>query len=103
MNKTLLLLFAILLTARGQSEVPEKKADVPSVEELASDLERLKALRQQCKTDRPTLGDVLCNRVVEATRKRFYGDLKPHTLRWRTRRTSDPLGRSSPSAGVGRT
>ena len=30
--------------------------------------------RQQCKTDRATLGDVLCNRVAEATRKRFYGD-----------------------------
>lgn len=38
-------------------------------------------LRQQCKTDRATLGDVLCNRVAEATRKRFYGDGKtlPHT------------------------
>jgi hypothetical protein len=34
----------------------------------------LKELRQQCKTDRATLGDVLCNRVAEATRKRFYGD-----------------------------
>jgi hypothetical protein len=34
----------------------------------------LKELRQQCKTDRPKLGDVLCNRVAEATRKRFYGD-----------------------------
>ncbi|HDS1313830.1 TPA: entry exclusion lipoprotein TrbK, partial [Stenotrophomonas maltophilia] len=37
-------------------------------------------LRQQCKTDRARLGDVLCNRVAEATRKRFYGDGKtPYT------------------------
>ncbi|RMX33792.1 entry exclusion lipoprotein TrbK, partial [Pseudomonas aeruginosa] len=39
-----------------------------------------KELRQQCKTDRATLGDMLCNRVAEATRKRFYGDGKtPYT------------------------
>ncbi|ERP91363.1 hypothetical protein Q666_11790 [Marinobacter sp. ES-1] len=44
------------------------------MDELVADPDRLKALRQQCKTDRPTLGDVLCNRVAEATRKRFYGD-----------------------------
>jgi hypothetical protein len=44
------------------------------VEELAADPVRLKELRQQCKTDRANLGDVLCDRVAEATRKRFYGD-----------------------------
>ena len=48
--------------------------DHEMVEELAANPERLKELRQQCKTDRPKLGDVLCNRVAEATRKRFYGD-----------------------------
>ncbi|OPE00265.1 hypothetical protein APA08_32665 [Pseudomonas aeruginosa] len=48
--------------------------NIPTVEELAANPERLKELRQQCKTDRPRLGDVLCNRVAEATRKRFYGD-----------------------------
>ncbi len=36
--------------------------------------EQLKELRQQCKTDHSKLGDVLCNRVAEATCKRFYGD-----------------------------
>ena len=47
---------------------------------LAADPARLKELRQQCKTDRATLGDLLCNRVAEATRKRFYGDGKvPYT------------------------
>ncbi|HFZ0791239.1 TPA: EexN family lipoprotein [Klebsiella pneumoniae] len=73
MNKTILLLLAAFLTACDQSETP-KQADIPTVEELAADPTRLKELRQQCKTDRPKLGDVLCNRVAEATRKRFYGD-----------------------------
>lgn len=73
MNKTILLLLAAFLTACGQSEAP-KQADIPTVEELAADPTRLKELRQQCKTDRPKLGDVLCNRVAEATRKRFHGD-----------------------------
>jgi len=66
-----LLFFAV--TACGQSESPQE-TNIPTVEELASDPERLKELRQQCKTDRPNLGDVLCNRVAEATRRRFYGD-----------------------------
>lgn len=79
MNKTMLLLLAVMLSACGPSETP-KQADVPTVEELASNPERLKELRQQCKTDRPILGDVLCNRVAEATRKRFIGDGKvPYT------------------------
>ncbi len=40
-----------------------------------------KELRRQCKTERPTMGDVLCNRVAEATNKRFFGDGKvPYTL-----------------------
>lgn len=44
------------------------------VESLTSNPERLEELRQQCKLDRARLGDALCNRVAEATRKRFYGD-----------------------------
>lgn len=56
------------------------KANLPTVDELALNPERLKELRKQCKLDRPMLGDQLCNRVAEATRKRFYedGDV-PHT------------------------
>ena len=73
MKKVIPLLLAVVLTACGQSETP-KQANVPTVEELAADPARLKELRQQCKTDRATLGDLLCNRVAEATRKRFYGD-----------------------------
>ncbi|HHA2629276.1 TPA: EexN family lipoprotein [Stenotrophomonas maltophilia] len=79
MKKVIPLLLAVVLTACGQSETP-KQANVPTVEELAADPARLKELRQQCKTDRATLGDLLCNRVAEATRKRFYGDGKvPYT------------------------
>ncbi|NMG05059.1 entry exclusion lipoprotein TrbK, partial [Azoarcus taiwanensis] len=33
-----------------------------------------------CKTDRAKLGDELCNRVAEATNRRFLGDGKtPYT------------------------
>ncbi|MDL5364228.1 EexN family lipoprotein [Xanthomonas sp. NCPPB 2654] len=73
MMKSIPFLLVAVLTACGQSETP-KQADVPTVEELAADPARLKELRQQCKADRARLGDVLCNRVAEATRKRFYGD-----------------------------
>jgi len=70
---------AVLLVACGKFE-PSKPAAVPSVEELAADPVRLKELRRQCKTERPTMGDVLCNRVAEATNKRFFGDGKvPYT------------------------
>ena len=78
MKKIIPFLLVAVLTACGQSETPQKadtsEASIPTVEELAANPERLKELRQQCKTDRPKLGDVLCNRVAEATRKRFYGD-----------------------------
>ena len=73
MKKTIPVLLAAMLAGCGPNETAENKK-VPTVEELASDPARLKELRQQCKTDRATLGDVLCNRVAEATRKRFYGD-----------------------------
>ncbi len=78
MNKIILFLLAAFLTGCGQSEGSQKssqsEANIPTVEELAANPERLKTLRQQCKTDRSKLGDTLCNRAAEATRKRFYGD-----------------------------
>ncbi|HBP5660080.1 entry exclusion lipoprotein TrbK [Pseudomonas aeruginosa] len=78
MKKIIPFLLVAALTACGQSETPQKantsEANIPTVEELAANPERLKELRQQCKADRARLGDVLCNRVAEATRKRFYGD-----------------------------
>lgn len=79
MKKTIPFLLAVALTACSQSEAPQK-ANLPTVEELTSNPERLKELRQQCKLERAKLGDELCNRVAEATRKRFYGDGKaPYT------------------------
>lgn len=69
-----MLMIAVLLTACGQS------APTETVESLVANPERLKELRQQCKADRAKLGDVLCNAVAEATRKRFMGDGKvPYT------------------------
>lgn len=79
MNKIMPLLFAVLLTACGQSETPPGPATL-TVDALAADPVRLKELRQQCKLDRAKLGDALCNRVAEATNKRFFGDGKvPYT------------------------
>lgn len=69
---TMPFLCVLVLTACGQPETPALA--LPTVDELAADPARLKELRQQCKLDRPRLGDEICNRVAEATRKRFYGD-----------------------------
>lgn len=70
-----LLSLAMLLASCGKSSAP-----VETVESLAANPERLKELRQQCKVDRAKLGDELCNRVAEATNRRFFGDGKvPYT------------------------
>jgi len=83
MKKFIPLLLVATLVACGKSEptVPTSTS-TPSetVDSLAANPERLKALRQQCKTDRAKLGDELCNRVAEATNRRFLGDGKtPYT------------------------
>lgn len=80
MKRMPLFLLVAALTACGPSEPPKQQANVPTVDELAANPERLKALRRQCKTEHPTMGDVLCNRVAEATNKRFFSDGKvPYT------------------------
>ncbi|MFZ7072581.1 EexN family lipoprotein [Pseudomonas aeruginosa] len=83
MKKIITLLLAAMLVACGKSEpVKTTTTSSPSetVESLVANPERLKALRQQCKTDRAKLGDELCNRVAEATNRRFLGDGKtPYT------------------------
>jgi hypothetical protein len=70
MNKIMLLMLSLVLTSCGKS------APTETVESLAANPERLKELREQCKTDRAKLGDELCNRVAEATNRRFFGDGK---------------------------
>lgn len=57
-----------------------KSRPTEAVESLAADPARLKQLREQCQTDRAKLGDHLCDRVAEATKRRFFGDGKvPYT------------------------
>lgn len=83
MKKMILFLLAAALVACGESEPPAMSsgaASTETVESLAANPERLKALRQLCKTERAKLGDELCNRVAEATNRRFLGDGKtPYT------------------------
>jgi hypothetical protein len=76
MKNIMLFLFAVALAACGQAD----PTTTETVDSLAANPKRLKELRQQCKLERAKLGDELCNRVAEATRKRFYGDGKvPYT------------------------
>ncbi|WP_298019167.1 EexN family lipoprotein [uncultured Castellaniella sp.] len=84
MQKVILLFLLVFLAACGRSEEPSKdvssEAELSTVDELVSNPERLKNLREQCKRDRSNLRGVRCDQVAEATRKRFYGDGKiPYT------------------------
>lgn len=83
MKQIATLLLAAMLAACGRPESTEtnsKPVPTETVESLAANPERLKELRQQCKIDRAKLGDELCNRVAEATNRRFIGDGKtPYT------------------------
>lgn len=74
MNKIVLLMLVAALAACSKSESTE------TVESLVANPARLKELRQRCKLERAKLGDELCNRVAEATNRRFFGDGKvPYT------------------------
>lgn len=67
---------AALLSACGQASPSD------TVESLAGDPERLRALREQCKRERDKVGDALCRLVSEARRKRFMGEgSSPQTAR----------------------
>lgn len=61
---------ALLLSACGKPQPTD------TVESLMADPERLKLLREQCKTERTKLGNELCARVAEASKRRFFGDGK---------------------------
>lgn len=77
MKRIIPLLLAATLAACSKPEPTEtsgKPVPIETAESLAANPERLKELRQRCKTDRAKLGDELCNRVAEATNRRFMGD-----------------------------
>ncbi len=65
------LVCAFVLAACGRSSSPE------TVESLAANPERLKAVMNQCKLDHEKTGDALCRAASEAQRKRFMGDGGP--------------------------
>ena len=73
--KTLLIAAActVLLAACGKPEPTE------SVESLMANPERLQEVRAQCKADHAEVGDALCNRAAEATRRRFMSSGTPYT------------------------
>ncbi|SAL09649.1 putative lipoprotein [Caballeronia sordidicola] len=70
MSRTAILLLIVALAACGKSDPTE------TVESLMANPELLKELQQQCKVDHAKVGDELCDRVTEATRRRFFGDGK---------------------------
>lgn len=73
MNRIPLLLTALLLGAC------EKPMPFESAETLAENPERLNELQRQCREDWDKLGNVQCNAVTEAQRKRFMGKGTPYT------------------------
>ncbi|MBP9713792.1 MAG: EexN family lipoprotein [Sterolibacterium sp.] len=83
MKRIIPLMLAATLVACGKSEptaTTGTSSPTETVDSLAANPDRLKALRQQCKVDRAKLGDELCNRVAEVTNRRFLGDGKtPYT------------------------
>ena len=74
MNKLILLILAAAMAACGKADPND------SVDSLLANPSRLKKLQQQCKLDRVRVGDALCNRVADATNKRFFGNgSEPYT------------------------
>jgi conjugal transfer/entry exclusion protein len=63
----------VLLAACGKPEPTD------SVESLLANPDRLKAIRAQCQADHAKVGDALCNKASEATRRRFMGGGTPYT------------------------
>ena len=69
MRKTYLVCIVVLALGACQQRVEP----TDSVESLVSNPKRLEELRTKCRQDRPSVGDVQCNLVAEATRQRFLG------------------------------
>lgn len=71
--------FIGLLTVTAMLVGCGKTEPTDTVESLVANPERLRELRDQCRLDHAKMGDALCNRVGEATRKRFQGNGTPYT------------------------
>jgi len=56
-----------------------KPAPTDTVESLLANPVRLKEVHAQCKADHDKVGDALCNKASEATRRRFMGSGTPYT------------------------
>jgi len=72
-------IIAVVLLATACSKPESSTPAFESVESLATNPERLKELRTQCKADHDKVGDAQCNAVAEATRQRFMGGGTPYT------------------------
>src|SRR5688572_5179403 len=84
-----LLLACLFALAACQQRVEPTE----SVESLVSNPERLAELRDKCRQDHVSVGDVQCNRVAEATRRRFVGKGgSPYA--------ADPVTPAKPADGV---
>lgn len=66
MNTDLAIVAALLLAACGE---PAPNA---SVDALANDPVRLKAVRQHCKSDHAKADEAVCHAAAEAFRRRFF-------------------------------
>jgi len=69
MRRTHLVCIGVLALGACQQRIEP----TDSVESLVSNPKRLEELRVKCRQDRPSVGDVQCNLVAEATRQRFLG------------------------------
>ncbi len=81
----LLPVTALCLLAACQRQAPAPEAALPApaarpsadlVDELARDPERLKAVRQQCRENRPDRDEELCIASAMAARRQFMGEGK---------------------------
>ena len=68
MNRVMLLMLTVALTACGSSQPSE------TVDFLAAHPERIKEIQRLCKEDRAKVDDELSRRAAEAAKRRFYGD-----------------------------
>ncbi|MGG6877301.1 UNVERIFIED_CONTAM: EexN family lipoprotein [Pseudomonas aeruginosa] len=73
MNKVMLLMLAVALTACGPSQPSE------TVDFLVAHPERIKEIQRQCKEERAKVGEELCRRAAEAANRRFFGDRAEQT------------------------